>query len=66
MIISEPAISQDKIKSINKDLRAKKTGVTIQMRGNTLNLRALLTSKDCGIENAQQRVLIVEKDNSIG
>ena len=65
-MILEPAINQEKIKSVNKVLKAKRAGVTIQLRGNTLNLRALLPSKDGGIDNTQQRVLIGEKANSIG
>ena len=65
-MVLEPEINQDKIRSINKGLRAQKAGVTIQLRGKALNLRALLPSKDGGIENKQQRVLIGEKANSIG
>ena len=65
-MVSQPKATLEDIERINNGLKAQKAGVTIQLRGNTLNLRALLPGKKNGQEIYQQRVLIGEKANSRG
>ncbi len=59
-------MNQQELVNINNGLKAQKAGVTIQLRGKTLSLRAILPSKEEKGAESQQRVLIGEKANSIG